>query len=82
MYKRKYKQGDMPRQTAAARRQRNLISRGAGEPNSAKPVPIPLNTPFNESEPMVCTPEDALDCFLRTKMDLLVRGSGWWGGRS
>ena len=35
-------------------------------------VPIVLNTSFNENEPVVCTPEEALDCFLRTSMDLLV----------
>ena len=38
-------------------------------------VPILLNTSFNENEPVVCKPEEALDCFLRTKMDLLVLGS-------
>ncbi len=35
-------------------------------------VPIVLNTSFNENEPVVCKPEEALDTFLRTKMDLLV----------
>ncbi|HVS62074.1 MAG TPA: carbamoyltransferase C-terminal domain-containing protein [Thermoanaerobaculia bacterium] len=35
-------------------------------------VPIVLNTSFNENEPIVDTPEQALDCFLRTKMDRLV----------
>lgn len=35
-------------------------------------VPIVLNTSFNENEPIVCTPGEALDCFLRTKMDVLV----------
>jgi carbamoyltransferase len=35
-------------------------------------VPMILNTSFNENEPIVCTPKQALDCFLRTKMDLLV----------
>ncbi|PXF56172.1 MAG: carbamoyltransferase [Deltaproteobacteria bacterium] len=38
-------------------------------------VPVVLNTSFNENEPIVCTPEQALDCFLRTKMDVLVLGS-------
>lgn len=38
-------------------------------------VPILLNTSFNENEPVVCTPEEALNCFLRTKMDLLVMGN-------
>jgi carbamoyltransferase len=35
-------------------------------------VPMLLNTSFNENEPMVCTPQEALDCFFRTKMDCLV----------
>ena len=38
-------------------------------------VPIVLNTSFNENEPVVCRPDEALDCFLRTRMDLLVLGS-------
>ena len=33
-----------------------------------------LNTSFNENEPVVCTHGQALDCFLRTRMDLLVIG--------
>ena len=37
-------------------------------------VPMVLNTSFNENEPVVCTPKEALDCFLRTKMDILVLG--------
>ena len=37
-------------------------------------IPIVLNTSFNENEPVVCYPEEALDCFMRTKMDLLVLG--------
>jgi carbamoyltransferase len=37
-------------------------------------VPMVLNTSFNENEPVVCRPEEALDCFLRTKMDVLVMG--------
>lgn len=35
-------------------------------------TPILLNTSFNENEPIVNTPEEALDCFLRTRMDMLV----------
>ncbi len=35
-------------------------------------VPILLNTSFNENEPIVNTPQEALDCFLRTSMDMLV----------
>lgn len=37
-------------------------------------VPILLNTSFNENEPVVCRPEEALNCFLRTNMDVLVLG--------
>lgn len=37
-------------------------------------VPLVLNTSFNDNEPIVCRPEEALDCFLRTKMDALVLG--------
>ena len=37
-------------------------------------VPILLNTSFNENEPIVERPEQALDCFLRTDMDVLVMG--------
>jgi carbamoyltransferase len=37
-------------------------------------VPILLNTSFNENEPIVLRPEEALDCFLRTRMDVLVLG--------
>jgi carbamoyltransferase len=35
-------------------------------------IPILLNTSFNENEPIVNTPQEALDCFLRTQMDMLV----------
>lgn len=35
-------------------------------------VPILLNTSFNENEPIVNSPEEALNCFLRTQMDMLV----------
>ena len=37
-------------------------------------VPILLNTSFNENEPIVDTPRQALDCFLRTQMDVLAMG--------
>jgi carbamoyltransferase len=37
-------------------------------------IPMVLNTSFNENEPIVNTPQQALDCFLRTKMDVLVLG--------
>ncbi len=35
-------------------------------------VPILLNTSFNKNEPIVCTPEDAINCFVNTKLDILV----------
>ena len=38
-------------------------------------VPMVPNTSFNENEPVVCKPEEALDCFMRTKMDVLVMGN-------
>jgi carbamoyltransferase len=38
-------------------------------------LPVVLNTSFNENEPIVCTPQDALACFLRTRMDLLALGN-------
>jgi len=38
-------------------------------------VPMVLNTSFNENEPIVCTPRDALDCFLKTRMDVLYLGN-------
>ncbi|MBI5450733.1 MAG: carbamoyltransferase [Gammaproteobacteria bacterium] len=40
-------------------------------------VPMVLNTSFNENEPVVCTPQEALNCFIRTKMDILVMGN-WY----
>jgi carbamoyltransferase len=38
-------------------------------------VPVLINTSFNENEPIVATPAQALDCFLRTQMDVLSIGS-------
>jgi carbamoyltransferase len=38
-------------------------------------VPVILNTSFNENEPIVDTPDQALDCFLRTRMDAIVLGT-------
>ncbi len=37
-------------------------------------IPVVLNTSFNENEPIVCTPEEAIDCFQRTRMDALAIG--------
>ncbi|GAC1622687.1 MAG: carbamoyltransferase [Candidatus Acidiferrum sp.] len=38
-------------------------------------VPVVLNTSFNDNEPIVCRPQEALDCFLRTRMDAVVLGN-------
>ena len=38
-------------------------------------IPVILNTSFNENEPIVCQPSEAIKCFMRTKMDILAIGS-------
>jgi carbamoyltransferase len=38
-------------------------------------VPVLVNTSFNDNEPIVCRPQEALDCFLRTHMDVLAIGN-------
>jgi carbamoyltransferase len=38
-------------------------------------VPVVLNTSFNENEPIVCTPRDAIECFRKTRMDVLYIGN-------
>lgn len=38
-------------------------------------VPVLLNTSFNENEPIVCTPQEAIDCFRKTRMDVLYLGN-------
>lgn len=38
-------------------------------------VPVVLNTSFNENEPIVCTPRHAIDCFMKTRMDVLYIGN-------
>ncbi len=45
-------------------------------------IPVVLNTSFNENEPIVCTPEEAIDCFARTKMDVLAMGNWFVEKRS
>ncbi|MEO8436228.1 MAG: carbamoyltransferase C-terminal domain-containing protein [Pyrinomonadaceae bacterium] len=42
--------------------------------NELTGVPVVLNTSFNENEPIVCTPRQAIDCFLKTRMDVLYLG--------
>ena len=43
--------------------------------NEKTGIPVILNTSFNENEPIVCKPSEAIECFSRTKMDVLVIGS-------
>jgi len=43
--------------------------------NEITGVPVILNTSFNENEPIVCTPRHAIDCFLKTRMDVLYLGN-------
>jgi carbamoyltransferase len=38
-------------------------------------VPVLLNTSFNENEPIVCTPRHALECFMKTRMDVIYLGN-------
>ncbi len=38
-------------------------------------IPVLLNTSFNENEPIVNSPQEAINCFLRNKMDVLVIGN-------
>jgi carbamoyltransferase len=40
-------------------------------------VPVVVNTSFNDDEPIVCKPEEAIQCFLRTRMDVLILGTYW-----
>ncbi len=57
-------------QAATNPRYHRLISAFAAQTG----IPMLLNTSFNENEPVVCYPQEALDCFLRTRMDVLVLG--------
>jgi len=43
--------------------------------NELTGIPVILNTSFNENEPIVCTPEEAISCFLKTRMDVLYLGN-------
>jgi carbamoyltransferase len=43
--------------------------------NELSGIPVVLNTSFNENEPIVCTPRQAIDCFLKTRMDVLYLGN-------
>jgi carbamoyltransferase len=43
--------------------------------NKLTGVPVVLNTSFNENEPIVCTPREAINCFSKTRMDVLYLGN-------
>ncbi|HET6862590.1 MAG TPA: carbamoyltransferase C-terminal domain-containing protein [Pyrinomonadaceae bacterium] len=43
--------------------------------NELTGIPVILNTSFNENEPIVCSPEEAISCFLKTRMDVLYLGN-------
>jgi carbamoyltransferase len=58
-----------------ARRTNDLYWRLIQEFHQCTGVPMVLNTSFNENEPIVNRPEEAVACFLRTRMDRLVLGS-------
>ena len=45
-------------------------------------VPLVINTSFNDNEPIVCRPEEAVSCFLRTGMDVLVLGNHYVADRN
>ena len=38
-------------------------------------IPVVINTSFNENEPIVETPDEAIDCYMRTRMDALAIGN-------
>jgi len=57
-----------------AKHQNSRFYRLIEEFNTITGVPILLNTSFNENEPIVRSVDEALDCFLRTGMDVLVVG--------
>ena len=50
------------------------IRQHAGRIDRRTGIPVLLNTSFNENEPIVHSPQEAMDCFLRTKMDVLAIG--------
>ncbi len=52
-----------------------LYWRLINEFNNLTGVPVVLNTSFNENEPIVCAPAEAIECFLRTRMDALALGN-------
>lgn len=61
-------------QTVTAR-QNPVYDRLIREFEKASQVPMVLNTSFNDSEPIVCTPQDAIHCFQNSRIDVLVLGN-------
>lgn len=59
------------------RQQNELLYDLLGDFEALTGLPVLLNTSFNENEPIVHTPAQAIDCFERTKMDCLAIGSFW-----
>ena len=60
-----------------SREQNELYYDLIGKFNELTDVPVLLNTSFNENEPIVHTPEQAINTFERTKMDALGIGPFW-----
>ena len=73
------------------------MERAASRPSSARPtrsttvieeyakltgIPVILNTSFNSQEPIVASPDQAISCYLRTDMDVLVLGPFYSIGRN
>jgi carbamoyltransferase len=65
---------DSARVQTVSRSETPLYWRLIKEFDALSGVPALLNTSFNDNEPIVCRPEEALACFLRTNMDVLVMG--------
>lgn len=65
---------DTGRLQTVTKEENHLYWRLISEFDSRTGIPVLLNTSFNENEPIVHTPAEAIDCFLRTKMDLLGIG--------
>ena len=62
-------------QTVERARRAALLPADRASSSELTGVPILLNTSFNENEPIVMTPTDAIDTFAKTKMDVLVLGN-------
>ncbi|MDD5553085.1 MAG: carbamoyltransferase [Candidatus Omnitrophica bacterium] len=63
---------DTARVQTVSRRDNPLFWQLISEFDKLTGVPVLLNTSFNDNEPVVNSPREAVECFLRTKMDILV----------